>query len=43
MRRHEKKKLKKLYFQEKLIIDITELIARTMDEKGIDIKILAKK
>ncbi len=43
MRKSEKKKLKKLYFQEKLILDITELIAKTMDEKGINIKILARK
>lgn len=42
MKKSKKKKFKKLCFQEQLILQLTELIAETMDKKRINIKILAK-
>ena len=42
MKKRASKKFKKLCHQEDLILQLTELIAETMDKKGINIKILAR-
>lgn len=41
MKNNEKKEYMEIYFQEKLILDLTEIITKTMHEKGISIEELA--